>query len=276
MAGWGRRFRIAIKGVNPRTRKPFIWHMFHARPGGGATRRRATAGRPRARGRRPAGIKFGSVEVAEARFPLTFERHEFRADSAGDGMHRGGVGAVLRLRIDIEEPARGQYRRRRRAPRAVRSARRQGRPASPLPAPVARAAAMRVLKTKEVGIPVRSGRRVPDRVVRGRWLRAAVEARRRGTGERSRERLHAALSEGSRLAPPTGRSTTSFRPPGRPRRAPRPEGGAQGSRAQARTEHVPVAASAWRREAARPSRRPRGLRPDAREPATRRRTGSCP
>src|SRR2546421_10213870 len=37
IAGWGRRFRIAIKGVNPRTKRPFIWHMFHARPGGGAT-----------------------------------------------------------------------------------------------------------------------------------------------------------------------------------------------------------------------------------------------
>src|SRR5881628_238847 len=60
-----------------------------------------TAGEGQAAG----GIKFGSVEVAEARFPLTFEHHEFRADSAGEGMHRGGVGAVLRLRVDIDEPA---------------------------------------------------------------------------------------------------------------------------------------------------------------------------
>jgi N-methylhydantoinase B len=37
MAGWGRRFRIAIKGENPRTGREFIWHMFHARPGGGAS-----------------------------------------------------------------------------------------------------------------------------------------------------------------------------------------------------------------------------------------------
>jgi N-methylhydantoinase B len=97
IAGWGRRFRIAIKGVNPRTRRPVIWHMFHARPGGGAT----VAGEGQAAG----GIKFGSVEVAEVRFPLTFEHHEFRADSGGDGMHRGGVGAVLRLRMDTDEPA---------------------------------------------------------------------------------------------------------------------------------------------------------------------------
>ena len=96
------------------------------------------------------------MEVAEARFPLTFEHHEFRADSAGDGMHRGGVGAVMRLRVDIEEPAVANT-----AGDGVRHApygllggkdglphryrlRSRGRP-------------MRVLKTKEVGVLVRKG-----------------------------------------------------------------------------------------------------------------------
>jgi N-methylhydantoinase B len=37
MAGWGRRFRIAIQGKDPRSSKPFIWHFFQARPGGGAS-----------------------------------------------------------------------------------------------------------------------------------------------------------------------------------------------------------------------------------------------
>ena len=37
MAGWSRRFRIAIQGEDPRTGKNFIWHMFQARPGGGAS-----------------------------------------------------------------------------------------------------------------------------------------------------------------------------------------------------------------------------------------------
>src|SRR5438552_1391280 len=93
IAGWSRRFRIAIKGVNPRTKRPFIWHMFHARGGGGASPAGdgwETAGEGQAVG----GIKFGSVEVAEVRFPLTFEWHEFRPDSAGDGRHRGGVATV--------------------------------------------------------------------------------------------------------------------------------------------------------------------------------------
>jgi hypothetical protein len=74
-AGWGRRFRIAIQGTDPRSRRPFIWHMFHARPGGGASA--AGDGWPTAgEGQAAGGIKFGSIEVTEVRFPLFFRRHE--------------------------------------------------------------------------------------------------------------------------------------------------------------------------------------------------------
>jgi len=155
IAGWGRRFRVAIKGVNPRTGRPFIWHMFHARPGGGATvvgDGWETAGEGQAAG----GIKFGSVEVAEARFPLTFEHHEFRADSGGDGMHRGGVGAVLRLRVDVAEPAVANTAGDgvRHAPYGLLGG------AQGLPHRyrlLSRGRPPRVLKTKEVGIRVRPG-----------------------------------------------------------------------------------------------------------------------
>jgi N-methylhydantoinase B len=155
LAGWGRRFRIAIKGVNPRTKRPFIWHMFHARPGGGATLVGdgwETAGEGQAAG----GIKFGSVEVAEARFPLTFEHHEFRADSAGDGKYRGGVGADLRLRLDIDTPgvANTAGDGVRHTPYGLFGA------ADGLPHRyrlLSRGRPPRVLKTKEVGIPVRPG-----------------------------------------------------------------------------------------------------------------------
>src|SRR3989442_4372666 len=59
LAGWSRRFRIAIKGVNPRTKRPFIWHMFHARGGGGASSAGdgwGTAGRGQALG----GVQVGA------------------------------------------------------------------------------------------------------------------------------------------------------------------------------------------------------------------------
>ncbi len=78
MAGWGRRFRIAIQGKDPRGAaqesnapggnmpggKPFIWHFFQARPGGGASP--AGDGWPGAGEWQAAGgIKFGSLEVTE-------------------------------------------------------------------------------------------------------------------------------------------------------------------------------------------------------------------
>jgi N-methylhydantoinase B len=105
MAGWGSRFRIAIKGDDPRNGKPFIWHMFHARPGGGASSGGDGwhgVGEWQAAG----GLKFGSVEVAEVRFPLYFLRHEFRPDSGGDGRFAGGVGADLELQVETVTPCR--------------------------------------------------------------------------------------------------------------------------------------------------------------------------
>jgi N-methylhydantoinase B len=78
--------------------------MFQARPGGGASP--AGDGWQGAGERHSAGgIKFGSLEVTEARFPLHFERHEFRPDSGGDGTFRGGPGGVLTFVVETKEPA---------------------------------------------------------------------------------------------------------------------------------------------------------------------------
>jgi N-methylhydantoinase B len=155
MAGWGRRFRIAIQGRDPRNGRAFIWHMFQARPGGGASP--AGDGWPGAGEWQAAGgIKFGSLEVTEVRFPLFFRRHEFRADSGGEGEYRGGPGCVLEMAVEIEEPALGNT-----AGDGVRHGacgilggadglphryvlRSRGRPP-------------RAIKTKEVGIPIRPG-----------------------------------------------------------------------------------------------------------------------
>jgi N-methylhydantoinase B len=106
MAGWGRRFRIAVQGKDPRSEKPFIWHFFQARPGGGASA--AGDGWPGAGEWQAAGgIKFGSLEVTEVRFPLFFRKHEFRPDSAGDGKFRGGPGGVVEMVVETAEPAVG-------------------------------------------------------------------------------------------------------------------------------------------------------------------------
>ena len=151
LAGWSRRFRIAISGKNPRSGRPFIWHLFHARGGGGASSAGdgwETAGEGQAAG----GIKFGSVEVAEARFPLFFKNHEFRPDSAGDGRFRGGVGSVLELRMETTEPARGNT-----AGDGVRHPSYGllgGKDGLPHRYVMVAGGTRRVLKTKEAGIPI--------------------------------------------------------------------------------------------------------------------------
>jgi N-methylhydantoinase B len=154
MAGWGRRFRIAIQGKHPKTERPFIWHLFHARPGGGASS--AGDGWPAAGEWQAAGgIKFGSVEVMEARFPLFFRRHEFRPDSGGDGKYRGGPGCVLELEMEISEPARANT-----AGDGVRHGAcglAGGKDGLPHRYRLRSGRRDRLLKTKEVGILVKPG-----------------------------------------------------------------------------------------------------------------------
>src|SRR5213594_3727246 len=129
--------------------------MFHATSGGGA-RAVADGWAPAGEGHAAGWIKSGSVEVAATRFPLTFDHHEFRADSGGDGRHRGGVGAVLRLRVDSEEPAVANTAGAgvRHAPYGLLG----GRDGLPHRYRLlSRGRSPRVLKTKEVGIVVRPG-----------------------------------------------------------------------------------------------------------------------
>ncbi|HUI18177.1 MAG TPA: hydantoinase B/oxoprolinase family protein [Alphaproteobacteria bacterium] len=155
MAGWSRRFRIAIQGEDPRNGRGFIWHLFQARPGGGASA--AGDGWPSVGEWHSAGgIKFGSIEVAEVRFPLHFRAHEFRPDSGGDGQYRGGAGVDLEILVETAKPALGNT-----AGDGVRHGacglfggkdgrthdyvlRSKGRPP-------------RALKTKEIGIVIRPG-----------------------------------------------------------------------------------------------------------------------
>jgi N-methylhydantoinase B len=105
MGGWGRRFRIAIAGRDPRRDRPFVWHMFHARPGGGASA--AGDGWPGGgEWESVGGLKFSSIEMAEARFPLFFPYHEFRPDSGGAGVFAGGDGGIVGIEVQTADPAR--------------------------------------------------------------------------------------------------------------------------------------------------------------------------
>jgi N-methylhydantoinase B len=156
MGGWGRRFRVAIKGRDARRPdRSFVWHLFHARPGGGGSSGGdgwSTAGEWHSAG----GLKFGSIEMAEARFPLVFAKHEFRPGSAGDGTFRGGLGGELELRLETDGPAVANT-----AGDGVRhgaAGMLGGRDGAPHHYTLNRAdGTARDLRTKEVGIPLAPG-----------------------------------------------------------------------------------------------------------------------
>ena len=142
------------KASTPVRDRQFIWHLFHARPGGGASPVGdgwETAGEGQAVG----ASKFGSIEVAETRFPLFFEHHEFRPDSFGDGKFRAARARYCACRMETDRTGGGQHRRRRRPPSVVRRAWR--RATACLTATACVRETTRVLKTKEIDIPVLPG-----------------------------------------------------------------------------------------------------------------------
>ncbi len=103
-AGFSRRLRYAITGIDPRTGRQFIWHFFLARGGGGASE--GYDGWPNVGEINVAGgIRSPSIEVTEERFPLFIRRHELRPDSGGLGAWRGGLGAVCDLIYEGRGPA---------------------------------------------------------------------------------------------------------------------------------------------------------------------------
>ncbi len=103
-AGFSRRLRYAITGLDPRTGRSFIWHFFLARGGGGASQGFdgwSNVGEVQAVG----GIRAPSVEITEDRFPFLIKYHEMRPDSGGDGEWRGGVGSACELVYQGDGPA---------------------------------------------------------------------------------------------------------------------------------------------------------------------------
>ena len=97
--------------------------------------------------------------MAESRFPLHFEHHEFREHSGGGGRHRGGDGGELVLRLDTDEPVLANT-----AGEGVRHGARGmlgGQDGAPHRYTLeVQGAAPRVLRTKETGIVMPPGSRL--------------------------------------------------------------------------------------------------------------------
>ena len=103
-AGFSRRLRYAMAGIDPRTGRKFIWHFFLARGGGGASH--GFDGWPNVGEVNVAGgIRAPSIELTEERFPFFIKCHEMRPGSGGAGTWRGGLGAVCDLVYEGTEPA---------------------------------------------------------------------------------------------------------------------------------------------------------------------------
>jgi 5-oxoprolinase (ATP-hydrolysing) len=104
-AGFGRRLRYAITGADPRREKPFLWHFFLGRPGGGASLEHdgwSNVGELNSVG----AIRAPSIEVTEDRFPLFVRRNELRPDSGGPGRRRGGLGSICEIVYEGSDVAR--------------------------------------------------------------------------------------------------------------------------------------------------------------------------
>jgi N-methylhydantoinase B len=98
-AGWGRRCAPMSAGYNPRTRRPFVCTHHNCKGGSGATE-----GYDGWNHTGPVSNMGGSratdPEIFELAYPYRLLQYEYAPDTGGAGKWRGGLGAVVRWRVD--------------------------------------------------------------------------------------------------------------------------------------------------------------------------------
>jgi N-methylhydantoinase B len=101
-AGWGRRCAPMSAGMNPRTGRPFVCTHHNCKGGSGATE-----GYDGWNHTGPVSNMGGSratdPEIFELAYPYRLFDYELAPDTAGAGRWRGGLGAVLRWRVETPE-----------------------------------------------------------------------------------------------------------------------------------------------------------------------------
>jgi N-methylhydantoinase B len=101
-AGWGRRCAPMSAGYNPRTKRPFVCTHHNCKGGSGATE-----GFDGWNHTGPVSNMGGSratdPEIFELAYPYRLLEYQLAADTGGAGQWRGGLGAVLRWRVDSTE-----------------------------------------------------------------------------------------------------------------------------------------------------------------------------
>jgi N-methylhydantoinase B len=104
VAGFARRFRYSISGLDVRTGRRYVWHLFYGRGGAGASVR-ADGWSNLGVIINPGGVRSPSIELTEQQYPFFIRRYEFRRDSGGAGRQRGGLGSIFEMRLEGNEPA---------------------------------------------------------------------------------------------------------------------------------------------------------------------------
>jgi N-methylhydantoinase B len=104
VAGFARRFRYSISGIDGRTGRRYVWHLFYGRGGAGASTY-ADGWSNLGVIINPGGVRSPSIELTERQFPFFIRRYEFRPDSGGPGKYRGGLGSVFEMRLEGAQPA---------------------------------------------------------------------------------------------------------------------------------------------------------------------------
>ena len=105
LAGWGKNIFGVTAGAADGA--PYVMYHWNAAAGGGATPDRDgfnQIGHLIALG----GLTLPDVEFTERRYPVRFQRQEFRCDGGGAGRFRGGTG--IDYEIDVLTPARWSFR----------------------------------------------------------------------------------------------------------------------------------------------------------------------
>ena len=101
-SGWGRRCAPMSAGRNPRTRRPFVCTHHNCKGGSGATE-----GYDGWNHTGPVSNMGGSratdPEIFELAYPYRLFEYELAPDTGGAGKWRGGLGALLRWRVETPE-----------------------------------------------------------------------------------------------------------------------------------------------------------------------------
>jgi N-methylhydantoinase B len=101
-AGWGRRCAPMTAGFNPRTRRRFVCTHHNCKGGSGATE-----GFDGWNHTGPVSNMGGSratdPEIFELAYPYTLLQYEFAPDTGGAGKWRGGMGAIIRWRVEASD-----------------------------------------------------------------------------------------------------------------------------------------------------------------------------